>query len=100
MHYTSLRRLRPLQKAPLAVRRLVKKALENIARGLLRKLISQDLPMVEEEQRAYDACPERKPLELNRTLHAVQRLMRRQADEASGQAGPASVELGPGVSRR
>ncbi len=39
--------------------------------------------MVEEEQRAYDAAPERRPLELNRTLHAVQRLVRNEARRAT-----------------
>lgn len=82
VHYTSLHHLSALQKAPLTVRRMVKRYLGNIATGLLEKLISQDLPMVEEEQRAYDTQPERKPLELNRTVHAVQRLMRREAMKA------------------
>jgi len=81
VHYTSLHHLRSLQKAPLAVRRNVKRYLGNIAKGLLNKLISQDLPMVEEEQRAYDAEPDRRPLEVNRTLHAVQRLMRKEASK-------------------
>lgn len=79
VHYTSLRHLHSLQKAPLAVRRTVKRYLRNIAKGLLEKLISQDQPMVEEEQRAYDDQPLRRPLEVNRTLHAVQRLMRKEA---------------------
>jgi len=79
VHYTSLHHLRSLQKAPVVVRRKVKRYLGNIAKGLLEKLISQDLPMVEEEQRAYDDRPDLPPLEVNRTLHAVQRLMRKEA---------------------
>ncbi len=85
VHYTSLHRLDSFRKAPVAVRRGVKRCLRNIARGLLKRLISQDVPMVEEEQRAYDAAPERRPLELNRTLHAVQRLIWQEARQASGE---------------
>ena len=87
VHYTSLHHLRSLKWAPRVVRRKVKHCLEDIAKGLLQKLISQDLPMVEEEQRAYDASPQRKPLEFNRTLHAVQHLIRREGMRLPAQAG-------------
>lgn len=82
VHYTSIHRMQPLPRAPLVIRRAVKRCLNNIARKLLENLLSQDVPMVEEEQCAYDAAPERKPLELNRTVHAVQRLIRSEAERA------------------
>ena len=79
VHFTSLHRLDSFRRAPPAVRRAVKRCLRNIASGLLKRLIRQDVPMVEEEQRARDEVPERRPLELNRTLHAVQALIRKEA---------------------
>jgi hypothetical protein len=35
--------------------------------------------MIEEEQRAFDENPLRQPFEVNRTIHRVQQLVRRQA---------------------
>ena len=93
VHFTSLHRLDSFRKAPVSVRRAVKRCLRNIAGGLLKRLISQDVPMVEEEQRAYDAAPERRPLELNRTLHAVQRLVWNEARHAGGAPAHASKSL-------
>ena len=92
VQFTSLHRLDSFRKAPVSVRRAVKRCLRNIARGLLKRLISQDVPMVEEEQRAYEAAPERRPLELNRTLHAVQRLVRNEARRAANGASRASQQ--------
>ena len=92
VHYTSLRRLDTYRKAPPAVRWAVKRCLRNIARGLLRRLISQDVPMVEEEQRACDVAPRRRPLEFNRTLHAVQGLIGQEARRSASRAAGASQQ--------
>ena len=92
VHYTSLHRLDSFRKAPAAVRRGVKRCLRNIARRLLKRLISQDVPMIEEEQRAYDTAPERRPLELNRALHAVQGLIGKEARKAAGEPARASQQ--------
>jgi phenylpropionate dioxygenase-like ring-hydroxylating dioxygenase large terminal subunit len=79
IHYTSLAKFAGLQKAPLAVRRLIKSALNNIARRLLQNLIRQDVMMIEEEQVAFDENPLHPPFEVNRTILRVQQLIRRQA---------------------
>src|SRR5688572_31122398 len=78
IHYTSLAKFAGLEKAPLAVRRLIKRALSNVAKRLLANLVRQDTLMIEEEQEAFDADPFRQPTEINRTVRRVQQLIRRQ----------------------
>jgi renierapurpurin 18,18'-hydroxylase len=82
IHYTSLAKFSALQKAPLSIRRLIKRALNDVARRLLQNLIRQDTVMIEEEQTAFDENPEREPFEVNRTMRRVQDLIRRQAGNA------------------
>ncbi len=79
IHYTSLAKFAGLQKAPPSVRRLIKGALNNVARRLLRNLIRQDVVMIEEEQAAFDENSARQPFEVNRTIRRVQQLIRRRA---------------------
>ena len=79
IHYTSLAKFDGLKKSPLAVRRLLKRALGNVAKRLLANLVHQDVLMIEEEQEAFDTDPFREPTEINRTIRRVQRLIRRQA---------------------
>jgi len=79
IHYTSLAKFAGLKKAPLAVRRLVKRALCNIAKRLLANLARQDVLMIKEEQQAFDSNPFREPTEINRTVRSVQQLICRQA---------------------
>jgi hypothetical protein len=79
IHYTSVGKFAGLTNAPLAVRRLVKRALSNVAKRLLANLVRQDVLMIEEEQEAFDTNPLRQPMEINRTVRRVQQLIRRQA---------------------
>ena len=79
IHYTSLGKFEALNDLPIAVRRLLRRALSNVARKLLTRLVRQDVLMIEEEQRAFDENPLRQPFEVNRTIHRVQQLVRRQA---------------------
>jgi phenylpropionate dioxygenase-like ring-hydroxylating dioxygenase large terminal subunit len=83
IHYTSLAKFAALQKAPFALRRLIKRALNNVARRLLKNLVRQDVVMIEEEQAAFDEDPQRQPFEVNRTIRRVQQLIRRQAGGAA-----------------
>jgi hypothetical protein len=83
IHYTSLAKFAGLQKAPPAIRRLVKRALNNVARRLLQNLVRQDVLMIEEEQAAFDENPQRQPFEVNRTIRRVQQLILRQAGNAT-----------------
>jgi hypothetical protein len=83
IHYTSLAKFAALQKAPFAIRRLIKRALNNVARRLLKNLVRQDVVMIEEEQAAFDEDPQRQPFEVNRTIRRVQQLIRRQAGGAA-----------------
>jgi phenylpropionate dioxygenase-like ring-hydroxylating dioxygenase large terminal subunit len=83
VHYTSLRHRKLLSAAPVSIRRIVKRALTDIARPLLQGLTRQDVVMIEEEQLAFETQPERRALELNRTLVAVQKLIRQQVASAA-----------------
>jgi len=85
IHYTSVGKFAGLTNAPPAVRRLVKRALSNVAKRLLANLVRQDVLMIEEEQEAFDTNPFRQPTEINRTVRRVQQLIRRQA--AGGLSG-------------
>ena len=83
IHYTSLAKFKGLNNAPLAIRRLVKRALSNVAKKLLANLVRQDVVMIEDEQAAFDQDPLRQPFEVNRAIRRVQDLVRRQATEES-----------------
>ena len=79
IHYASLAKFTALGNAPLALRRLMKRLLSNVAKRLLANLVRQDVVMIEEEQEAFDRDPLRPPTEINRTVRRVQQLIRRQA---------------------
>ena len=83
IHYTSVAKFKGLNNAPLAIRRLVKRALSNVAKKLLANLVRQDVVMIEDEQAAFDQDPLRQPFEVNRAIRRVQDLVRRQATEES-----------------
>lgn len=92
IHYTSLAKFAGLQKAPPAVRRVVKRALSNIAKRLLAKLARQDVLMIEEEQEAFDSNPFREPTEINRTVRNVQQLICRQATGEHAVDPPCTIQ--------
>ena len=79
MHFTSLQPFWRLHKLPVGFRRWVKNRCFNAARGLLAGLVEQDVLVIEEEQRAYEADPQRQNYELNPAVGAVQKLIRSQA---------------------
>lgn len=81
IHYTSLAKFKGLNKAPVAIRRLLKRVLTNVAKKLLANLVRQDVLMIEDEQAAFDQDPLRQPFEVNRAIRRVQRLVRRQATD-------------------
>ncbi len=80
VHFTSLNAFHRLHKLPVRFRRFVKDSLFGSAQKLLDGLVDEDIPMIEDEQRAYLESPERRPHELNRALVSVQRLIRVQAE--------------------
>ncbi|MBF2029880.1 MAG: aromatic ring-hydroxylating dioxygenase subunit alpha [Oscillatoriales cyanobacterium C42_A2020_001] len=80
VHFTSLNAFHRLHKLPVGFRRFVKNSLFGTANKLLDGLVAQDIPMIEDEQRAYLENPDRRPHELNRALVSVQRLIRVQAE--------------------
>lgn len=99
IHFTSLHHYRFLSKAPEGVRRFVKRSLRNVAKRLLNGIVRQDVTMMEEEQGAFERDPARRPLELNRTLVAVQQLIQKQA-AASAQSKPVGTQRSLANSRK
>jgi phenylpropionate dioxygenase-like ring-hydroxylating dioxygenase large terminal subunit len=79
LHFTSLGRFPKLHKTPVAVRRFFKDIFTNSASPVLRRLVREDVLMLEQEQNAYADNPAYKGPELNRALTAVQRLITHQA---------------------
>lgn len=79
IHFTSLNAFWRLHKLPVKFRRFVKNSLFGAAKGLLDGLVEQDVEMIEQEQQAYLANPRRRNVELNRTVIAVQKLIKQQA---------------------
>jgi hypothetical protein len=80
IHFTSLNAFPKLHKLPIPFRRFVKNSLFGSAQKMLDGLVSQDIPMIEDEQHAYLQNRDRRPHELNRALVSVQRLIRTQAE--------------------
>lgn len=81
IHFTSLHAFPRLHKLPVPFRRWIKQRFFGSARGLLDGLVREDVLMIEEEQQAYRQDPDRRSIELNRTISAVQRLIRIQAEK-------------------
>ncbi len=78
LHFTSLERFSNLHKLPHWFRLGIKNLFYNSAKYLLDNLVKQDMLMLNDEQHAYDRCP-KTPLEINRALIAVQKLIETQA---------------------
>mgnify|MGYP001799676762 CR=1 FL=1 len=79
VHCVSLGAFHRLHKLPMEFRRFVKNRLFNAARGLLAGLVKQDVLMMEDEQRAFEASPQRKGPEFNPVIGKVQQLICHQA---------------------
>ncbi|NJL45117.1 MAG: aromatic ring-hydroxylating dioxygenase subunit alpha, partial [Leptolyngbyaceae cyanobacterium SM2_3_12] len=84
LHFTSLNRFSNLHKSPMAVRRFFKQVFTNSASFVLRRVIREDVVMLEQEQQAYHCHPSYKGPELNRALTEVQQLMRHQVEVSHG----------------
>lgn len=76
VHFTSLHAFERLHQLPVAIRQWVKDRMFNAAAKLLEGLVEQDVLMIEQEQRSFEADPHRKGPELNPAIAAVQRLIR------------------------
>lgn len=83
IHFTSLNAFDKLHKLPVAFRRFLKNRLFGSAQRILDGLVLQDVTMMEEEQQAYLAHPQRRSYELNRTIPTVQRLIVKQSQAGS-----------------
>ncbi len=79
IHFTSLNAFWRLHKLPVAFRRWLKNRLFGSAQRLLDGLVEQDIRMIQQEQQSYLAHPDRRNVELNPTLAAVQRLIQNQS---------------------
>ncbi len=86
IHFTSLQAFHRLHKLPVPFRRWIKNRLFGAAQSMLDGLVMQDVLMLEQEQQAYLKEPTRKGPELNRTIMAVQTLIRQQALDSRDRA--------------
>lgn len=86
IHFVSLNAFWRLHKLPVTFRRFIKDSLFGAAQKMLDGLVQEDVVMLEEEQAAYLAQPNRRAYELNRACLAVQRLILSQAK--AGDAAP------------
>jgi phenylpropionate dioxygenase-like ring-hydroxylating dioxygenase large terminal subunit len=75
IHFTSLNAFHRLHKLPIQFRRWIKNRLFNAAKGMLDGLVQQDVLMMEDEQQAFDAVPNRKGPEFNPVIARVQQLI-------------------------
>jgi renierapurpurin 18,18'-hydroxylase len=79
IHFTSLNAFWRLHRLPDRFRRLVKDLCFGAAQWMLDGLVREDVVMLEDEQQAYLVQPDRHSYELNKTVIAVQKLIRSQA---------------------
>lgn len=82
IHFTSLNAFWRLHKLPVPFRKFVKDSLFGSAQKLLDGLVRQDVEMIEQEQAAYLKNPQQRNYELNRTIVAVQRLIRQEFENS------------------
>lgn len=79
VHFVSLGAFHRLHKLPIPFRRWIKNRLFNAARGLLAGLVKQDVLMMEDEQKAFEAEPARRGPEFNVAIAKVQQLIHHRA---------------------
>ncbi|MEM9541086.1 MAG: aromatic ring-hydroxylating dioxygenase subunit alpha [Cyanobacteria bacterium P01_E01_bin.42] len=83
IHFTSLNAFWRLHKLPVKFRKFLKDSLFGSAQKLLDGLVRQDVEMIDQEQQAFLAFPQRPSYELNRTCIAVRKLILQQAEDNS-----------------
>ncbi|MEM9165085.1 MAG: aromatic ring-hydroxylating dioxygenase subunit alpha, partial [Cyanobacteria bacterium P01_F01_bin.4] len=81
LHFTSLNAFHRLHKLPVWFRRFIKNSLFNSAQGLLDGLVRQDVLMMEDEQKAFEATPDQKGPEFNPVISKVKQLITAQGQD-------------------
>ena len=80
IHFTSLNAFHRLHKLPQWFRQFIKDQLFGTAQTMLDGLVQQDIIMIEQEQQAY-AQQLKKPIyEINPTIAAVQKMIKKQLE--------------------
>ncbi|EAM51848.1 Rieske 2Fe-2S domain-containing protein [Crocosphaera watsonii WH 8501] len=83
IHFTSLNAFWRLHKLPKWFRQFIKDRLYGTAQTMLDGLVEQDIIMIEQEQQAYDQQLREPTYEINPTIPAVQKFIKKQAEKES-----------------
>ncbi len=78
IHFTSLNAFHRLHKLPIWFRQLLKDKLFGTAQTMLDGLVKQDIIMIEQEQEAYSQQLQKPTYEINPTIAAVQKMIKKQ----------------------
>ncbi|EAZ90939.1 aromatic ring-hydroxylating dioxygenase subunit alpha [Crocosphaera chwakensis] len=81
VHFTSLNTFRRLHKLPRWFRQFIKDKLSGTAQSMLDGLVKQDIIMIEQEQQAYTQQVLKPTYEINPTISAVQRMIKKQVEQ-------------------
>ncbi|MGK7881713.1 MAG: Rieske 2Fe-2S domain-containing protein [Crocosphaera sp.] len=86
IHFTSLNAFWRLHKLPRWFRQFIKDKLYGTAQTMLEGLVAQDIIMIEQEQQAYEQKIRKPTYEINPTIPAVQKMIKKQVkDECNGE---------------
>ncbi len=80
IHFTSLNAFWRLHKLPRWFRQLIKDKLWGTAQTMLDGLVEQDIKMIEQEQQSYSQQLRQRNYEINTTISAVQKMIKKQAN--------------------
>ncbi|MEL4895447.1 aromatic ring-hydroxylating dioxygenase subunit alpha [Crocosphaera sp. Alani8] len=78
VHFTSLNAFWRLHKLPQWFRQFIKDKLYGAAQTMLDGLVKQDITMIEQEQQAYEKLLRKPTYEVNATIPAVQKMIKKQ----------------------
>ncbi|MDJ0842989.1 aromatic ring-hydroxylating dioxygenase subunit alpha [Crocosphaera sp.] len=80
IHFTSLNAFHRLHKLPQWFRQFIKDNLFGTAQTMLDGLVKQDIMMIEQEQKAYEQQLNKPTYEINPTIAAVQKMIKKQLE--------------------
>ncbi len=81
IHFTSLNAFWRLHKLPRWFRQFIKDKLYGTAQTMLDGLVEQDIIMMEQEQQAYEQKIPKPTYEINPTIPAVQKMIKKQVEK-------------------
>ncbi len=80
IHFTSLNAFWRLHKLPRWFRQFIKDKLWGTAQTMLDGLVAEDIKMIEQEQQAYSQQLKQRTYEINPTISAVEKMVKKQSN--------------------